>query len=204
MRRVLSWDHNAHYWPLLLRALPPRCGRVLEVGCGAGHLAAVLAGSAARVDAVDRSPEMVALARARVPAGVRVTRADVLGLPLPPGGYDAVVGSAVLHHLPLEEALTALAAALRPGGVLAMLALPRADLPRDLPVEVAAAVLDRAVGLSRVLRGRRDSPTPGMPVRDPELTVREVRRRAAAVLPGVRVRRLLFWRYLLVWRRPGG
>jgi hypothetical protein len=41
-------------------------------------------------------------------------------------------------------------------------------------------------------------------VRDPALTVREVRRRAAAVLPGARVRRLLFWRYLLVWQRPGG
>ena len=35
------------------------------------------------------------------------------------------------------------------------------------------------------------------------LLAEAVRRRAAAVLPGVRVRRLLFWRYLLVWRRPG-
>ncbi len=206
MRRVpgLSWDHNAHYRPLLLRALPPRCERVLDVGCGAGDLAAVLAGRGIRVDAVDRSAAMVALARARVPAGVRVTRADVLELALPPGGYDAVVGSAVLHHLPLEEALRTLAAALRPGGVLAMLALPRPDLPRELPVEVAAAVLHRVLGLPRALRGRRDAPAPGMPVRDPELTVRQVRRRAAAVLPGVRVRRLLFWRYLLVWHRPGG
>jgi SAM-dependent methyltransferase len=139
-----------------------------------------------------------------VPAGVRVTQADVLDLALPPGGYDAVVGSAVLHHLPLEEALRALAAAVRPGGVLAMVALPRADLPRELPVEAAAAVLHRVVGLGRWVRGRRGAPAPGMPVRDPELTVREVRRRATAVLPGVRVRRLLFWRCLLVWRRPGG
>jgi SAM-dependent methyltransferase len=29
-----------------------------------------------------------------------------------------------------------------------------------------------------------------------------VRRRAAAVLPGVRVRRLVLWRYLLTWRKP--
>ncbi len=139
-----------------------------------------------------------------MPAGVRVTQADVLDLALVPRGYDAVVGSAVLHHLPLEESLAALAAAVRPGGVLAMLALPRPDLPRELPVEAAAAVLHRVVGPARWARGRRDLPAPGMPVRDPELTVREVRRRATAVLPGVRVRRLLFWRYLLVWHRPGG
>ena len=145
----LRWDHNAHYWPLLLRELPPHCDRVLEVGCGAGALAAVLAGRATRVDAVDRSPAMVAPARARVPANVRVIEADVLDLALPPGGYDAVVSVSVLHQMPLEEALRVLAAAVRPGGVLAVVALPRSDLPRELPVEAAAAVLHRVVGLVR-------------------------------------------------------
>jgi hypothetical protein len=36
----------------------------------------------------------------------------------------------------------------------------------------------------------------------PPLSTRHVRRRAAAVLPGVQVRRLLFWRYLPRWRKP--
>ncbi|PWW22696.1 methyltransferase family protein [Geodermatophilus normandii] len=200
----LRRDHNAIYWPLLLRALPDRCERVLEVGCGAGDLAAVLARRAAAVDAVERSPEMVALARGRVPGNVRVVGADVLTVPLPDGGYDAVVGMSVLHHLPLEEALRTLAAAVRPGGVLAMVALPRTDLPRDLPVEALAAVLDRVLGIGDLVRGRRGGGgTPGMPVRDPVLTTREVRARARTVLPGVRVRRRVFWRYSLVWRRPG-
>jgi hypothetical protein len=39
-------------------------------------------------------------------------------------------------------------------------------------------------------------------VLDPPLTTRRVRQHAAVVLPGVRVRRLVFWRYLLVWQRP--
>lgn len=200
----LSWDHNAHYWPLLLRELPPHCDRVLEVGCGAGALAAVLADRAARVDAVDRSPAMVALARARVPAHVHVTEADVLDVTPPPGGYEAVLSVSLLHHVPLQEALRHLSAAVRPGGVLAAVALPRTDLPRELPVEALATVAHRAVGVGRLLRGRRDPMTPGMPVRDPVLTTREVRAHARVVLPHVRVRRLLFWRYLLVWRRPGG
>jgi hypothetical protein len=41
-----------------------------------------------------------------------------------------------------------------------------------------------------------------MPVAEPDLTVRQVRAEATRLLPGVRVRRLLFWRYLLLWRRP--
>jgi SAM-dependent methyltransferase len=200
----LSWDHNAHYWPLLLRELPRPCRRVLEVGCGAGDLAVRLAERAGSVDAVDRSPEMVALARARVPATVRVVEADVFDLDLPAGGYDAVVSVSVLHQLPLEEALRTWAAAVRPGGVLAAVALPRPDLPRELPLEALAAVAHRAVGTWRLLRrAPRPEPTPGMPVCQPGLGVREVRRRAREVLPGVRVRRLLFWRYSLVWRRPG-
>jgi hypothetical protein len=44
---------------------------------------------------------------------------------------------------------------------------------------------------------------PSMPVvMNPPLTTREVADVASAVLPGVRVRRLLFWRYLLVWQKP--
>jgi hypothetical protein len=39
-------------------------------------------------------------------------------------------------------------------------------------------------------------------VMDPPLTTREVAGQASAVLPGVRVRRLLFWRYLLIWQKP--
>jgi 2-polyprenyl-3-methyl-5-hydroxy-6-metoxy-1,4-benzoquinol methylase len=39
----LAWDHNSYYHERLLRALPARCGRVLDVGCGAGAFAARLA-----------------------------------------------------------------------------------------------------------------------------------------------------------------
>jgi hypothetical protein len=41
-------------------------------------------------------------------------------------------------------------------------------------------------------------------VLDPPLTTRQVRQHAAATLPGTRVRRLVFWRYLLTWQRPIG
>nr|WP_243841642.1 methyltransferase [Mycobacterium sp. DL592] len=38
----------------MLDELPPRCGRVLDVGCGAGALAAKAAKRADHVDALDR------------------------------------------------------------------------------------------------------------------------------------------------------
>jgi SAM-dependent methyltransferase len=199
---ALDWDHNAHYWPLLLGLLPDRCERALDVGCGAGGFTTVLAQRTRHVDAVDRSPEMAARARAAVPGNVVVAEADVLAWAAP-GDYDAVLSVAALHHLPLEPALEKLAAVVRPGGVLAAVAVPRVDLPRELGVELASATGHRLIGVGCRLRGIRPSPADGMPVRDAELTVGEVRSRAAAMLPSVEVRRLLFWRYLLVWRRPG-
>ncbi len=39
-------------------------------------------------------------------------------------------------------------------------------------------------------------------VLDPPLTTRQAGQHAAAALPGARVRRLIFWRYLLLWQRP--
>ena len=49
---------------------------------------------------------------------------------------------------------------------------------------------------------RHEDTHDAMPVQDGTLTTREVRAEAGAVLPGARVRRLLFFRYLLVWQKP--
>lgn len=55
----LAWDHNAYHHERLLRALPRRCERVLDVGCGTGEFAARLAARADRVDALDRSADII-------------------------------------------------------------------------------------------------------------------------------------------------
>ncbi|MFC4004675.1 class I SAM-dependent methyltransferase [Prauserella oleivorans] len=205
-----GWDHNAYYQRLLLRAVPMGARRVLDVGCGAGSMTARLARRATHVDAIDCSPEMIEFARERTPANVRCVLADVLEYPLPDAGYDAVVSMTALHHLPLETALTRLARAVRPGGVLAAVALPRTDLPRELPVELLGAVSHLTLGLGfaalRRLTGRdwyrAEDTHDRMPILDPSLTTAQVRSTAAAVLPGSEVRRLAHWRYLLRWRRP--
>ena len=106
--------------------------------------------------------------------------------------------------------LPRLAETLRPGGVLIAVALPKIDLPRDLPVEVLSAAGHRLLGvtfrLEQKLTGRRryahEASVRVMPMQDPALTTRQVRAEAARVLPNVRVRRLPFWRYELRWQRP--
>ncbi|MFN8074109.1 MAG: class I SAM-dependent methyltransferase [Kineosporiaceae bacterium] len=200
---IPAWDHNAWYHPLLLSRIPPGATRVLEIGCGEGTLATAIASRGITVDAVDRSPVMIDAARTRVPDGVRLHLADVLTDPLPGDGYDAVLSLSTLHHLPLPDALPKLAAAVRPGGVIAAVALPRLDLRREWHRELAAGVAENAFGAAFALTGRlRHHGDGDMPVAQPTLTTAQVREQADAVLPGVRVRRLTFWRYELLWQRP--
>jgi SAM-dependent methyltransferase len=208
---VLDWDHNAYYQRVLLRQLPQRCQRVLDVGCGAGSFAARLAQRSRRVDAVDRSAPMIEEANRRTPDNVTCVLADVLIDALPSKDYDAIFSISALHHMPLQQALPILAEALRPGGVLAAVALPRLDPWRELPVEVVAAVGQPVLGVVFFAKRwlghgegfAKDPDRSSMPVvMDPPLTTREVADVAAALLPGVLVRRLVFWRYLLIWRKP--
>ncbi len=208
---ALDWDHNSYYQRLLLRHLPHPCGRVLDVGCGAGAFAVELARRADHVDALDQSPAMMDEARKVVPPNVTCILADVRQHPLPDASYDAIVSVTALHHMSPETVLPRLAGALRPGGVLAAIALPRLDLPRELPAEAAAAIGYRLLGAAFATfraagRGRwyaKESSHAVMPVvLDPSLTTRQVRQQASALLPGVTVQRLVFWRYLLLWRKP--
>ena len=184
---------------------------MLDVGCGTGAFAAQLAERSEQVDAVDRSAEMIEQAKLGTPDNVNCVLADVLTDPLPGKDYDAIFSISALHHMPLQDSLPVLAAGLRPGGILAAIALPRPDLARELPVEIVAAAGHRLLGamfLAKSLLASNggfamDSTCSTMPVvMDPPLTTRQVANQAAKMLPGVRVRRLLFWRYLLIWQKP--
>jgi SAM-dependent methyltransferase len=79
-------------------------GDVLELACGPGTWTPRLLRDAASLTAVDSSPEMLALARERVPPDDRVhfTLADVFAW-RPQRRYDVVFFGFWLSHVPLER-----------------------------------------------------------------------------------------------------
>ena len=91
--------------------------RVFEIGCGPGELSERIARElGADVVAVDISPRMVDLARAR---GVDARVGDVQQLPFEDGEFDCAVAAWMLFHVPdLDLGVRELARVLRPGGRL--------------------------------------------------------------------------------------
>ncbi|MFE7517155.1 class I SAM-dependent methyltransferase [Streptomyces sp. NPDC057540] len=199
------WDHNAHYHPWILRQLPRRLDRALDVGCGSGDLARLLATRATAVRAVDADPAIVARARELTAPAAPVTFAveDALVDTGDDGVHTAVTCLATLHHLPLAPALVRFRERLAPGGTLVVLGLSRPDTPADHVLGLLSIPLNAANGW---LRNRgRPAPRPvamTAATRDAEETLAEIALVAARILPGARIRRRLFWRYTLVWRKP--
>jgi SAM-dependent methyltransferase len=206
--RALLWDHNAHYHAWLMRRLPAGCERALDVGCGPGALARRLAARVGAVDAVDRSEVMIGRASAAAgKSNIRWLLGDVLdpSVPLDADGYDAVTAVSSLHHMPLRPALARLSALVRPGGVLVAVGCYRPATFGDYLVDALAVPANLVVGAVLAARGRAGKPHDvDMPVRwPPDTTLAEIRETAAELLPGSRVRRLLFFRYALEWTQPG-
>jgi len=111
-KHAFVWKYGADLLPLL----GPQSGeRILDIGCGTGHLTAQIAESGARVVGVDRSPEMVNAAR-NAYRNLQFEVMDARDLPYH-NEFDAVFSNATLHWIrEPERVIRSVQNALRPGG----------------------------------------------------------------------------------------
>ncbi|HEY6599085.1 MAG TPA: class I SAM-dependent methyltransferase [Pseudomonadales bacterium] len=83
-----------------------RDDRVIEVGCGDGHVAAYLAKRGVRVEGLDLSSEMVAVARTAYPA-LAFASGNLLALPLADASVDAIVAFYSIVNLEAHDCVVA-------------------------------------------------------------------------------------------------
>lgn len=200
----MPFNHNDHYHRLLLRQVPRNARTALDVGCGNGRFARRLEQRGLDVDAIDPSEQTVEIARQQ-PNGSKVSFrvADATTCEL--GRYDYISCLASLHHMPFET-VTRLRDALNPGGALAVLGCYD-DLPSDHWIDVAAIPANAIARVAMYVadRVRRLPPEPPYPpVALPDLTWERTKEQSSTLLPGRTMRRLVFWRYLMVYRKPIG
>lgn len=162
--------------------------RALDLGCGTGVLAQMLAEGGATVTAVDLAPHMVELAQRRLaafPSVERVAVMDAQALQLPDAAFDVVGASLSLMFCPDHAAAFAQARrVLRPGGRLAMACWATPDECETVTVARVTAAFatgpaptgtptGQSLGDGVVLRGLLE----GAGFRDIEMTKRGMRLR---------------------------
>jgi SAM-dependent methyltransferase len=153
----------------VLRSSPPP-GRLLDVGCGTGALAARLAGLGYAVVGLDPSPGMLEVMRERAPE-VEAVQGSGAELPFADGEFDLSLSVATMHHLADasgRDELAGLEAEMVANALDGCIAIGTRILREQLPgVKLACRIAaDRlSVALDRVSRcptlSLRPRPRPG-------------------------------------------
>ena len=213
--RLLSLGQDPRWRRFLVSRLQVEPdARVLDVATGTGAVALELVRQhGCSVVGIDRSPEMLAVARSRVAArglGAKIElhegRAEAL--PFPDGSFDGLTVTYLLRYVDDPAAtLSELARVVRPGGTMALLdfGVPQARVARALWEIYVRIVLPSA---GRVLSpgwhevGRFLGPSiRGLEARLP--LERQLELWSAAGLTDIRARRLSLGGGVVVWGRRG-
>ena len=98
-----------------------KCRRILDVACGTGEQAIMLAKAGIEVTGIDLSPAMLGVARGKSPPTVAHLLGNAESLPFGPGSFDCVAISLALHEMAIKTRMGTTAEILRvltPGGKL--------------------------------------------------------------------------------------
>ncbi|HEY3766066.1 MAG TPA: class I SAM-dependent methyltransferase [Gaiellales bacterium] len=130
--QLLSFGQDGRWHDVMIETIAPAADRegalVADVATGTGAVAIALARRyPCRVVGIDQSPDMLAGAHEQVRAAgladrIELVESDAEGLPLEPGSVDALTHTYLLRYVDDPAAvLRTLAAAVRPGGIMASL-----------------------------------------------------------------------------------
>ena len=142
---IWNWDTHAGKirWKRRVEMLTSslKSGMIaLEIGCGTGFFTREIAKKPVRVTAIDISPDMIDLARKNLLnefSNVEFIVENAYQTSFADQTFHAVIGSSVLHHLDVDQALEEIYRVLKPGGYIAFtepnMMNPQIALQKNIP-----------------------------------------------------------------------
>lgn len=204
-----NWDHNQQYQGYMLRQIrqvKPELG--LEIGCGTGEFCRKLAQKCSRVIGIDVAPAMIAEAQKRNAAdNIEYQESDVNNfLAGKKNTFDVITSIAAFHHMDMEETLLQCKMALKAGGVLVIQDLYHENTLTFKLLSLFGTIVNPLFMLIKnrrlwVTKEERQVWT-AHSQDDHYNTFAQIRALANKALGKIEIKRHIFWRYTLTYRKP--
>lgn len=201
-----KWDHNQNYEKLLLKEVENRFKHGLDIGCGTGEFTKEFAKRIDNVLGIDISPVMIEEAKRRHSAEniqYMIKDFDELDENVK---YDCIVSIATFHHLNMETALLKIKQLLNDNGVLVVLDLYDRKGVIDFVLDLVAVPAN--IILKRLKNGKIKESFEEIEAWkehskiDNYMTYKSLKKTYSEYFGvDVKIKRLLFWRYIMVYRK---
>ncbi len=201
------WDHSQQYQSYLLKKITEKNNIGLDVGCGTGELTKKIASKCKMTIGIDISKRMIEEAEKRVvKSNIRFINTDIdTFLDTSNEIFDVVISIATFHHLDMERTLKKIKSKLSSNGILLILDLYKNETPFEFFLSFIAALINPFIylvkrGSFRNTKEERDAWKDHFQY-DQYSTINEVKETAQRILGKVKIKRHLFWRYSLIYRK---
>ncbi|MDF2987481.1 MAG: protein-L-isoaspartate carboxylmethyltransferase [Eubacterium sp.] len=202
-----DWNHNNCYFKYLMELVDRGCDLCLEIGCGKGELSNLLAGKSKKVIGVDLADKMIEKAISRYGyKNIDFINRNILDMEFEKNSLDVIITTATAHHLPYEWLLTFAKNHLKANGRLIILDLYEPKTLSDRLLSLAAIIPNILMNIIHNHSLRKDDEHSRELWRrhgehDSYMTLKEIRSLAIKHLPNAKIKRMLFWRYVLIWQK---
>ncbi len=200
-----AWSHNDYFHSWILANLPDGRAKALDMGCGRGALARILAPHFDHVVAADADADMRRVAEITSAGVNNVSITDRQLDSWADDSIDLVTMVAVLHHLDIDDALSHIERILTPSGRVLVVGLAPPRSVRDLMWDAVSIVTNPLIGfVHRPWPSPVTAPPPPFPVKDPVLSFDEIGGMVENRLPGAKMRHRIGFRHTIEWTKPDG
>lgn len=202
-----KWNHNNCYFKYLMKFVPDGVGTCLDIGCGKGELSLMLSKKSERVIAVDLADRMIEKAKLlHLNRNIEYICGNILEMGFENNSLDIIITTATAHHLPYEWLLCFAWDKLKKGGKLIILDLVKAESLSDYIIWGSASIPNIAMNLIKNGRLQKDDAHSKAVwerhgEHDTYMTMKEIKALAQKHIPAAKVKRKLFWRYVLIWQK---